>query len=187
MTLSAKAISTIDRRSVSIAASETTGSDDGGISGLHTRITELRRHRDGKYYTIQCGGGGVHVDRQPRWMTREQAIEWIVEYAESNTGYGYTRDQAEIMVDADYQEAAGKGWVKQTEVECLHDRPDCDCPTNRIGLVDCTCVWPTAYEYEWMGPGEGRVYVDADKRLRDLPDHPDEAAEVLSFLMDHNN
>ena len=91
------ATATLIDNSQSIAA---TPISNGDADSVYMHYTSLYRHKSGKWYTIESGGGAVRVDRQPHWMDRAEAVNWIAtEARDPVTGYGYSREQAEIMVD----------------------------------------------------------------------------------------
>jgi hypothetical protein len=78
-----------------------------GSNSLYAWRYDLILAANGKHaLTYHCG---VAMQcKSPRSLTRKQAVDWIAtEAIDPITGYGYTREQAEIMVDgAD----AGRGY-----------------------------------------------------------------------------
>ena len=100
-----KSLKTLEKNSTPIAAV----SDGGDITdGLFWHTTELYRHKGGKWYLREFGGDAMSVDNNPAWITRDEAVEWVATKVTDNiTGYGFTREQAELMVDG---QDAGKGY-----------------------------------------------------------------------------
>lgn len=78
------------------------------MGSLHWLRTELYKTKDGRWFTVETGGAAMQKDRRPLWLDRAEAIDFIFEHARDGiTGYGYAREQAEIMVDGG---DAGKGY-----------------------------------------------------------------------------
>lgn len=73
---------------------------DGG--SLWWKCKELYRHKDGRLFFSETGGAGIRVDRGPRWISEDDAIEWIASEAiDGLTGYGYTREGAIALLQGD--------------------------------------------------------------------------------------
>lgn len=87
-----------------VIASRSNGSD-----GLTRHATTLYRHPDGRWYLSETGGQLMSRHYDPQYCTdRAEAVEWVASNARDPiTGYGYTREQAELMVDG---VDAGKGY-----------------------------------------------------------------------------
>lgn len=74
----------------------------------HYRKTLYLHNKSKKLFFFEHGGAAMAVSSEPHWVSREEAIDWIVKFTrDSITGYGYTREQAEIMVDGG---DAGRGY-----------------------------------------------------------------------------
>lgn len=70
----------------------------------------LYRTKRGKYIVATEGGAAIGWGMS-RNITRDEAVTWIATEAQDPvTGYGYTAEQAEIMVDGG---DAGKGYRGQ--------------------------------------------------------------------------
>lgn len=60
---------------------------------------ELYRHRSGKWFVRHFGGAAMSRG-QLRWIDRAEAVSFIANYcSDPVSGYGFTTEQAEIMVD----------------------------------------------------------------------------------------
>jgi len=74
-------------------------------NGLHTTdlgyaCESLYRHQDGHHFFRRFAGAALDLDCLPRWVDRAEAVRWTIEQARDPvTGYGYSSDQAEILVD----------------------------------------------------------------------------------------
>lgn len=78
-----------------------------GSDSVYAWVERLYRTHDGRYYTNTMGGAAMRDDERPSFLSRAEAVEWIATEAHDSTGYGYTRAQAEKMVDGI---DAGRGW-----------------------------------------------------------------------------
>ena len=68
-----------------------------GATDLHMHRRTLYRHANGKYYLLDTA---IACDYTPRWITKDEAVDWIVSEARcAISGYGYTREQAALMVN----------------------------------------------------------------------------------------
>lgn len=106
--MSVKSLQTLGKNSTEIA-----GVSDGGdiTDGLFWHTTTLHLHKEGKWYLREHGGPAMDVEDNPEWLTRDEAVKWIATTAtDSITGYGFSEEQAEVMVDGG---DAGKGYRGQ--------------------------------------------------------------------------
>lgn len=80
-----------------------------GSNDLYAFCRKLyRRTDDGRLYFCEFGGAAISVDTTHHYVDRAEAVDWVAtEASDPITGYGYTRAQAEIMVDGG---DAGKGY-----------------------------------------------------------------------------
>lgn len=102
--MSLKSVRTLIENSEEIAG----WSNKYEMGSFFWRECNLYLHKSGKWFTREYGGSEVHVDTNPKWLTREEAIAFIaVDAIDPTTGFGYTDEQAEIMVDG---KDAGKGY-----------------------------------------------------------------------------
>lgn len=108
--MSKSSTETLIDRSVLIAGKS--NGNEVGVGDFYYHSTDLYRHKPtGKFFTIEHGGACVYTSPYPMWMTREEAVWWIETYAKDPiTGYGFTREQAEVMVDGDGRQEAGRGY-----------------------------------------------------------------------------
>lgn len=80
-----------------IATYSTNGEPQGS---LHWHHIDIYRHAGGKYFSLETGGPAMRKDRNPRWLTRDEVIAEIATHvADPVTGYRYSREQANIIVD----------------------------------------------------------------------------------------
>ena len=80
--------------------------DSGSIHWHKSQVMYYPKSR--KWFAIEYGGPAMHVDHTPDWLSRVEAVELIATKAlDPITGYGYTIDQAEVMV---YGSDAGPGY-----------------------------------------------------------------------------
>ena len=99
--MNVKALQTLDQNSTEIASA------GNGCNGIHGKTISLCRHKDGRHYLREYGGGAMDIDTHPQWISRDEAVRFVAEACtDCVTGYGYTTEQAEQMVDGI---DAGKG------------------------------------------------------------------------------
>jgi hypothetical protein len=78
-----------------------------GSSSLFAWMDRLVLAKSGKLRMEHVRGAAL-ARRSDEWMTREEAVEWVATVATDDvTGYGYTHEQAELMVDG---LSAGRGY-----------------------------------------------------------------------------
>ncbi len=82
-------------------------------SSLWWYKVSLYRHPDGRYFVGSHGGGGMNTGEY-RWISDQDAREFLIRHAQDSSGWGYTPDEAD-------QRLAGKE-VKGTGP--VPERPD---------------------------------------------------------------
>ncbi len=69
-------------------------------NGLYAYSKTLYRQQNGRLFFKATGGAAMAVDASRRYIDKDAAVDWIAsEATDPITGYGYTREQANLMVD----------------------------------------------------------------------------------------
>lgn len=77
-------------------------------NSLYAFKKSLCRTGDGRRFFSERGGAAMAVDLRREYVDRREAVEFVAtEATDPITGWGYTREQAEQMVDG---HDAGKGY-----------------------------------------------------------------------------
>lgn len=80
------------------------------VTNIGAHWLTLYRSKNGRYFIAQEYGPGAN-NYGEEYLTDEQAVNWISTVAEDPvTGYGYTPEQAEKMIEGD---DAGRGYRGQ--------------------------------------------------------------------------
>jgi hypothetical protein len=82
-----------------------------GSNSLFAWMDRLSYAGPGKY-RMEYVRGAALARQKADWLTREEAVDWVAtEATDDLTGYGYTREQAERIVDG--ENLRGQGWRKR--------------------------------------------------------------------------
>jgi hypothetical protein len=69
---------------------------DRELHGLYHRAITLYRHRDGRYFAKETGGGAMTLRHDVKWLSDDEAADFVrIHCSDPVTGYGYT--EAEIV------------------------------------------------------------------------------------------
>ena len=97
---SIESANTITRRSIQIASTNIRGGQS--VSDLGANWTDLYRDPEsGRYFLRDGAAFGLCADNL-KWLSRAEAIDWIASEAQDAiTGYGYSVEEAVVMVGRD--------------------------------------------------------------------------------------
>lgn len=88
-------MSTLTDNSVLIASIGSTEAKDG----LYWHRVNIYRHKSGKFFRTESGGAGSYDVREPMWLTRAEAAYELRHETDPITGYHYSDEQIEKMLD----------------------------------------------------------------------------------------
>ena len=109
-------MTTLTDNSVLIASIGTTEAENG----LYWHRTNIYRHKSGKFFSTQSGGPGSYDVRKPMWLTRSEAAYELRSETDPVTGYHYSDDQIEKLLDMPAD--APFDWIKKNVGEGRTER-----------------------------------------------------------------
>lgn len=111
-------MTTLTDNSVLIASIGSTEAD----SGLYWHRINIYRHKSGKFFRTESGGAGSYSVDQPMWLTRSEAAYEMRAETDSVTGYHYSDEQIEKLLDQPAD--ASFDWIKNNVGEGRTERDD---------------------------------------------------------------